>query len=74
MNGKFVICVSTFGGPCLATIHTSEPRSPAPCKKKISGQRARLRDGKMLGGLAATGTGGGWIFNRAACAEREQQR
>src|ERR1035441_4551877 len=39
INGKSG-CVATFlGGPCTATFHTSLPRSPAPCKNRIIGQR-----------------------------------
>ena len=29
----------SFGGPCLATSCTSDPRSPAPCRKSNNGQR-----------------------------------
>src|ERR1035441_6025552 len=32
-------CAVTFlGGPCVATFQMSVPRSPAPCKNRISGQ------------------------------------
>jgi hypothetical protein len=38
MKGKSCPSSIRFGGPCRLTISRSSPRSPAPCRKRRSGQ------------------------------------